>query len=143
MSEATYTTAQFVRLTGIPKRQLCQLAQDGVLTPIRDESRYPRVGGAYVWSERDMKAVRAVAPVLKQRAQAARLTPSTAPQPMTIERAVEVLNRERHDGECCLPWVLADDGEYVNVYDSHPGWGGRVLRAFEAIAIAEKYEREK
>lgn len=53
---------------------------------------------------------------------------------MTLEQAVEVLNRERHrevDDEWALshgPVVIAAQGDYY-------------LYPFEAIAIAEKYER--
>jgi len=54
------------------------------------------------------------------------------PEPMTLERAVEVLNERRH---------LDLTGFYVyrdEVYND----AGYVYTSFEAIAIAEKYERE-
>jgi hypothetical protein len=72
------------------------------------------------------------------------LTQTPEREEMTLAEAVAVLNRERHDFDADgngYPWVILDDGEYVNIYSSHRGYGARVIRAFEAIAIAEKYER--
>lgn len=54
---------------------------------------------------------------------------------MTLEEAVEVLNRERHLDED--RWNVLDGGAFGN-YNK-----GDFFTAFEAIAIAEKYERDR
>lgn len=55
---------------------------------------------------------------------------------MTLEEAVEVLNREKHNG--FSDWSIWESGLVSS--------GGSVLEAvltyFETIAIAEKYERQ-
>lgn len=56
---------------------------------------------------------------------------------MTLEQAVEVLNRERHGSEANLPWGLYGAG------CAGQFWQDGYLTEFEAIAIAEKYERDR
>lgn len=59
-------------------------------------------------------------------------------EPMTLERAVEILNDRRHryaDGRSGDRWVIGDPFVYgPDRYDT--------MYPFEVIAIAEKYERE-
>jgi len=59
---------------------------------------------------------------------------------MNLEEALEVLSRHRHRGSD--RWQVVRGLRTVNVAPSHdtpsPAW----LSEFEAVAIAEKYERE-
>ena len=56
------------------------------------------------------------------------------PEPMTLERAKEVLTDRRHwDSE----WGFTNNGKSLYAL-----FGGMCRSGFEAIAIAEKYERE-
>jgi len=54
---------------------------------------------------------------------------------MLIEEAVIILNRERHRGESA--WFTCH-GDVFSAVDSDEFFSG-----FEAVAIAEKYERDK
>lgn len=54
-------------------------------------------------------------------------------EPMTLERAVAVLNEHRHGD---------NDWEIISG-EAHSTFGGDALSEFEAIAIAEKLERER
>ena len=68
---------------------------------------------------------------------------------MTLEQAVAVLNRERHDGRGNWEvWTSRSSG--MKARANAEGSGGRsslaidfTLNPYEAIAIAEKYERER
>lgn len=67
-----------------------------------------------------------------------------APKPMTLERAIAILNQMDHRDEGDS-WCLSKSGHLAIVHD----WADSLakkpahrLYAFEAIAIAEKYERE-
>ena len=59
---------------------------------------------------------------------------------MTLEKAIEVLNRVGH--HCSGDWraVPTEDGDGFDVIT---GYDGDRLTEFEAIAVAEKYERER
>lgn len=59
---------------------------------------------------------------------------AVSPTKMTTNRAAEVLNARRHDD--CTNWYTKADF----VLSDSPGL--QVFTSFEAIAIAEKYERE-
>jgi hypothetical protein len=62
---------------------------------------------------------------------------------MTIDRAVEILNERRHDDR--NDWL---EGRMISMREGfaffayNSGEDGRHLKEFEAVAIAEKYERE-
>ena len=55
---------------------------------------------------------------------------------MTLEQAVEILNREKHQGHS--EWVA--EGDYAT---DDPCDDPVAFNTFEAVAIAEKYERER
>jgi hypothetical protein len=57
------------------------------------------------------------------------------PGPMTLERAVEILNARKH---LEVEWFAKPMNQFRSIADSRKGHRAE----FEAIAIAEKYERE-
>jgi len=59
---------------------------------------------------------------------------------MTIEKAIEILNANQHEGCHILfhEWELDETGESIH---NGPFPDGECRSKFEAIAIAEKYER--
>jgi hypothetical protein len=57
------------------------------------------------------------------------------PEPMTLERAVEILNARKH---LEVEWFAKPMNQFRSIADSRKGHRAE----FEAIAIAEKYERE-
>ena len=59
------------------------------------------------------------------------------PEPMTIERAVQVLNERKHSGADI--WIHHPDLKIVTCYE--PPFDS-ALSEFTTIAIAEKYERD-
>jgi hypothetical protein len=59
---------------------------------------------------------------------------------MNLEEALEVLNRRRHRGSD--RWHVVRGLRTINVTPSRDAPSPAWLNEFEAIAIAEKYERE-
>lgn len=63
---------------------------------------------------------------------------------MTLEQAVEVLNRERHGGVAPPKvWRVSYDTLSGRCAQVNGAWGGDCIRESVAIAIAEEYEREQ
>lgn len=82
--------------------------------------------------------------LLAQRLEAAetRIRELKTRQPTSIERAVEVLNEREH--RASKDWILRSDGDisFARYGNNGPIWEVFILSAFEAVAIAEKYERD-
>lgn len=61
---------------------------------------------------------------------------------MTLERAVEILNERAHHGTDSWHIVSNGPSRWVQHYGSNNcSTNGDVLRPFEAVAVAEKYQR--